>query len=107
MSAQDSSNERLDFMKREHEKTLAALHTEVRLLQEKNSNMSFKLLIAQQATDDLAIANDRIRELECEREHLLKHHKEMEVMIDLTQSENNELRVEKDSACAMVRMSNT
>eukprot|EP00041_Stephanoeca_diplocostata_P016127 m.314130 g.314130 ORF g.314130 m.314130 type:complete len:313 (-) comp20263_c1_seq7:90-1028(-) len=101
-SVQGSAIERMEFMKREHEKTLASLHMEVRLLQEKNSSMSFKLLMAQQASDDLVIANDRIRQLEDERDLMLNRQKELEVMLDLAQNENSELRLDRNTACAQV-----
>eukprot|EP00037_Helgoeca_nana_P002753 m.35901 g.35901 ORF g.35901 m.35901 type:complete len:252 (+) comp12818_c0_seq1:170-925(+) len=59
------------FMEESHRSALEALHCEVQLLQQKNADMSFRLLLTEQISTDLAEAQVRVEALELRETQLL------------------------------------
>jgi len=71
-SQQAAAEASLRFLQDSHHKALDALHGEVGLLQQKNADLSFRLLMMEELSTDLAAAKGRIRELEDQSAELAK-----------------------------------
>lgn len=95
---------RLAFVQKEHEATLASLHTEVRLLQEKNNDLSFRLLVAHQAVDERECLAARVKELESERSGHVKRIEEMEEMMRLANERIEKLQVANEESAELLHM---